>query len=83
MENLPGGYALEGVRPAVVDVTVKGPRRALLLAPEDAFRLVIDAGYVRFGRRTFEFGVESIRHGTDLAVVNVEPRKVRLDVRKE
>ena len=83
VENLPGGYALESVRPAAVDVTVKGPRRALLLAPKDAFRLVIDAGYVGIGRRTFEFGVESIRHGTDLAVVNVAPRKVRLDVRKE
>ena len=84
VENLPGGYALEGVRPAVVDVTVKGPRRALLLAPRGRLSArMIDAGYVRFGRRTFEFGVESIRHGTDLAVVNVEPRKVRLDVRKE
>ena len=83
VENLPGGYALEGVRPSVVDVTVKGPRRAFLLAPADDFRLVIDAAYVRYGRRTFEFDVESIRHETDLTVVDVAPRKVRLDVRKE
>ena len=83
VENLPGGYALEGVSPSVVDVTVKGPRRALLLAPADDFRLVIDANYVKFGRRTFEFGIESIRHGTDLTIVNVAPRRVRLDVRKE
>ncbi len=83
VENLPGGYALQGVAPPVVNVTVKGPRRAILLAPVGDFQLVIDANYVRFGRRTFEFGIESIRHGTDLTVVNVEPRKVRLDVRKE
>ena len=55
VENLPDGYALEGVRPAVVDVTVKGPRRALLLASQGRLSaLVIDADYVRFGRRTFE-----------------------------
>ncbi len=83
VENLPSGYTLDVVRPDVVNVTVKGPRRAFLLAPVNDFRLVIDAAYVRFGRRTFEFGVESITHGTDLTVVNVEPRKVRLDVRKE
>ena len=83
VENLPGGYTLEGVRPGVVNVTLKGPRRAFLLAPMDDFRLAIDAAYVRFGRRTFVVGVESIIHGTDLTVVNVEPRKVRLDVRKE
>ena len=83
VENLPRGYKLKGVTPAVVDVTVKGPRRAILLAPVDDFQLVIDAGYVRFGRRTFEFSTESVRHGTDLTVVNVVPRKVRLDVSRE
>ena len=83
VENLPRGYKLKGVTPAVVDVTVKGPRRAILLAPVDDFQLVIDAGYVRFGRRTFEFSTESVRHGTDLTVVNVVPRKVRLDVHRE
>lgn len=83
VENLPRGYKLKGVTPVVVDVTVKGPRRAILLAPVDDFQLVIDASYVRFGRRTFEFGTESVRHGTDLKVVNVVPRKVRLDIRRE
>ena len=83
VENLPRGYRLKGVTPAVVDVTVKGPRRAILLAPVDDFQLVLDANYVRFGRRTFEFGTESVRHGTDLTVVNVVPRKVRLDVSRE
>ena len=83
VENLPHGYKLKGVTPAVVDVTVKGPRRAILLAPVDDFQLVLDANYVKFGRRTFEFGTESVRHGTDLTVVNVVPGKVRLDVSRE
>ncbi len=83
VENLPQGYSLEGVKPPAVSVTVKGTRRALLLASVVDFSLVIDAAYVRYGRRTFEFDTESITHGTDLTVVKVEPRKVRLDVRKE
>ena len=83
VENMPEGYALEGVKPPAVAVTVAGPRRAVLLARTANFQLVIDADLVRLGRRTFAVTAESVRHETDLQVVDVEPQKVRLAVRKK
>ena len=52
----------------------------MLLARTEDFRLVIDAKLVSLGRRTFQVAPESVRHATDLEVVGVEPRKVRLVV---
>ena len=83
VENIPEGFAVDGVSPAVVDVTVAGPRRALLLARRVDFQLLIDATLVSLGRRTFEVSEGSVRHETDLTVVSVEPKRVRLEVRKE
>ena len=83
VENMPAGYALEGVRPTAVAVKVAGSRRALLLARTGDFRLVIDADLVKLGRRTFAVSADSVRHETDLQVVGVKPQKVRLAVREE
>ena len=81
VENMPEGYALRGVQPEMVAVKVAGSRRAMLLTRAEDFRLVIDAKLVSLGRRTFQVAPESVRHATDLEVVEVEPRKVRLAVR--
>ncbi len=83
VENIPQGYVLEGVSPAMVDVTVSGPRRALLLARRVDFQLVIDARLVPLGRRTFKVSSESVRHTTDLTVLDVKPKQVRLAVREK
>ena len=83
VQNMPVGYVLAGVRPPAVEVTVAGPRRALLTASAEDFRLLIDAELVALGRRTFEVSAASVRHETDLEVVGVRPGKVRLAVRKE
>jgi uncharacterized protein (TIGR00159 family) len=83
VENIPEGFAVDGVSPAVVDVTVAGPRRALLLARRVDFQLVIDARLVPLGRRTFKVSSESVRHTTDLTVLDVKPKQVRLAVREK
>lgn len=82
VENLPEGYVLETINPAVVKVQVAGLRRAMLLARNEDFRLVIDASLVALGRRTFAITPELLRHETDLAVVEVRPKKVILSVHK-
>ena len=82
IENLPEEYALETINPTVVRVQVAGPRRAMLLARNEDFRLIVDAGLVALGRRTFAVTPELVRHETDLVIVGVQPEKVKLSVRK-
>ena len=83
VENIPQGYTLESVKPETVEVTVAGKRWELLLARRVDFQLVIDAGLVSLGRRTFQVSSESVRHTTDLEVRGVKPKQVKLVVRKE
>ena len=79
VENMPEGYALTDAPPAV-EVAVAGPRRAMLLASNADFEVVIDANLVRFGRRTFEVSPQSVRHATGLEVKSITPEKVKLTV---
>ena len=82
VENMPEGYALKGVKPPEVEVTVAGSRRTLLWASNADFRFVIDANLVKLGRRTFEVSAQSVRHATGLAVTSIKPEKVKLTVHK-
>ena len=82
VENMPEGYALEDVKPPEVEIAVAGPRRAMFLASNADFKVVIDANLVRLGRRTFEVSAQSVRHATGLEVKSVKPDKVKLTVRK-
>ena len=79
VENMPEGYALTDAPPAV-EVAVAGPRRAMLLASNADFEVVIDANLVKFGRRTFEVSPQSVRHATGLEVKSITPEKVKLTV---
>ena len=81
VENMPEGYALTDAPPAV-EVAVAGPRRAMLLASNADFEVVIDANLVRFGRRTFEVSPQSVRHATGLEVKSITPEKVKLTVQQ-
>ncbi len=80
VENMPEGFALEQVSPPVLQVTVIGPRRELLLAQTADFEVVINALLVELGRRTFTVSGDAVRHTTDLEVIAVEPEKVRISV---
>ena len=82
VENVPEGYALRGVSPQEVEVEVAGPRRAMLLASNADFQVVIDADLVRFQRRTFGVSAQSVRHATGLEIKSIKPDKVKLTVQQ-
>ncbi len=79
--NLPGDLDLEAVEPDSVDVTLRGVRRDLLLAEPDRVSVGVDAYLARLGRRTFTISDQDVRRPGGLAVVDVQPEKVRLSVR--
>ena len=82
VENMPEGYALKEVNPPEVEIAVAGPRRAMFLASNADFEVVIDANLVRLGRRTFEVSAQSVRHATGLKIKSIKPDKVKLTVQK-
>ena len=82
VENMPEGYVLEDVKPQEVEVEVAGPRRAMFLASNADFQVVIDADLVRLQRRTFEVSAQSVRHATGLEIKSIKPDKVKLTVEK-
>ena len=83
VKNLPPGYTLERVEPPVVDAVISGLRRNLLLVPDDALRVEIDAAWVQLGRRTFEITPASVVHPPTVQVKSIEPDKLKLVVRNE
>jgi diadenylate cyclase len=82
VEDLPPGYALEKVEPDALDVTVSGPRRALLLAAPGDFALGVDAILVKLGRRSFEVDPTDVQHPRGITVVAVTPARVQLTVQE-
>lgn len=82
VENVPEGYALTDVSPQEVEVAVAGPRRAMLLASNADFQVVIDADLVRLERRTFKVSAQSVRHATGLKITSIKPDKVILTVQE-
>jgi len=82
VDNLPEGYLLEKVEPAVVDVTLSGPRRAYLLMDSGSLEVHIDALAASVGRRTFELDPEDVRRPEALSVENLAPGRVRLSLKK-
>ena len=82
VENMPEGYVLEDFKPREVEVAVAGPRRAMFLASNADFQIVIDADLVRLQRRTFEVSAQSVRHATGLKIKSIKPDKVKLTVQK-
>lgn len=82
VENMPEGYALEEVKPPAVEIAVAGSRRAMFLASNADFQVVVDAKLVELGRRTFAVSAQSVRHATGLQVKSIKPEKVKLTVHK-
>ncbi len=82
VENMPEGYALKEVNPPEVEIAVAGPRRAMFLASNADFQVVIDANLVRLGRRTFEVSAQSVRHATGLEIKSIKPDKVKLTMQQ-
>jgi uncharacterized protein (TIGR00159 family) len=78
--NLPDDLQFDSVEPTSVEVTVSGLRRDVLLAERNAVIVQVDAYLARMGRRTFEISADNVRIPDSLAVVRVEPDKVRLSL---
>jgi uncharacterized protein (TIGR00159 family) len=82
VENMPTSYELGGASPTHVSVTLSGPRREMyLLKPEDV-KVVIDAWALELGRRAFVLGENELRIPPGFELQRIEPRRVRLDVRR-
>jgi uncharacterized protein (TIGR00159 family) len=82
VENLPDGFVLERVEPREIEVTVSGPRRALVLGEADDIEVRIDALLVQLGRRTFEVTPDLVRLPEGFHLHEVNPKKIRLSVAK-
>jgi hypothetical protein len=83
VENLPAGFALAGVEPGEVEVTVSGPRRSLVLGEANAIEVRVDALLVQLGRRTFQVTPDLVAHPEGFQVHEVKPGRVRLSVVRE
>jgi hypothetical protein len=83
IDNLPAGYALVGIEPESVDVTFEGIRRELVLEDLGDLRVRVDGLLVELGRRTFQVLPEAVDHPESLDVVEVQPKQIRISVRKQ
>jgi hypothetical protein len=79
VERLPSEYRLDKVAPEVVEVTLSGRRRDLLLA-RGALEARIDALLVKLGRRSFEISPDEVSRPAGVQVVEIAPARVRLTV---
>jgi uncharacterized protein (TIGR00159 family) len=82
VEHLPESYALESVEPAAVTVVVEGSRRRLYLEDLDDVRVRLDALLVQLGRRTFTVSPAQVDHPDGLRILDVQPSRVRISVRR-
>jgi len=82
VENLPEGYALEGVEPESVTVRLEGERRRLVIEDLGSVEVRIDALLAQLGRRTFRVAKDDVVHPDGLEVLDVDPDRVRISVSK-
>ena len=80
--NLPAGYALDSVTPAIVKVTVSGVRRRLFVLQPSDVTVSVDALLAQLGRRTFDLTPDSVRTPRGVTVMAVEPGHVVLGLRE-
>jgi uncharacterized protein (TIGR00159 family) len=82
VENLPEGFELVAVDPAEVLVRVEGTRSELYLSDRDALQVRVDALMAQLGRRTFAVTPAEVDHPEALRVLEVEPNRVRVELRR-
>jgi diadenylate cyclase len=79
--NLPPELRLEGVDPAEIDMTLTGIRREFYFMSPRLLEITVDAALARDGRRTFQIVDSELRYPKELALEDVEPDAVKLNVR--
>jgi uncharacterized protein (TIGR00159 family) len=81
VDNLPDDFALDGIDPSEVEVTLAGRRRTLMLLDEEEVSVAVDALLAKLGRRTFELEAENVERPAGLDVTRLDPDRVRLNLR--
>ena len=79
--NLPEGYALDGITPPEVWVTLGGPARAFYFFDPNQLEVTVDVALAVLGRRTFQIAERDVRHPRDVAFEQVDPKAIKIDVR--
>lgn len=80
IDNVPEGYRVSSIDPPQVDVEFEGLRRDLVMAPAEDFQVHVDGELVELGRRTFSVDAGHVEHPPELAIVGMEPVKVKLSI---
>jgi uncharacterized protein (TIGR00159 family) len=82
LENLPAEFRVENIDPSEVTVVFTGLRRAFYLFDPKKLSVTIDAALAGQGRRTFKITNDEIDHPEDLTLVEVEPKRVKISLRR-
>lgn len=82
IENLPEGFVLESIDPPEVEVVFSGPRRRVLVADVDRFKVRLDTYLVHLGRRTFPVSPAEVEHPPGVTIDDVRPARVKLSVQR-
>jgi uncharacterized protein (TIGR00159 family) len=83
VDNLPAGWVLEEVEPSSIEVTISGRRRDVYLTAPDDLEVRVDALLAQLGRRTFEISADQVHHSGSIDVIDVQPSRVKLSLRRE
>ena len=83
VDNLPAGWVLEEVEPPSIEVTISGRRRDVYLTAPDDLEVRVDALLAQLGRRTFEISADQVQHSASIDVIDVQPTRVKLSLRRE
>ena len=79
--NLPEGYALDGITPTEVWVTLSGPARAFYFFDQNQIEVTVDTALAVLGRRTFQVTERDVKHPRDVSFEQVDPKAIKISVR--
>ncbi len=82
VDNLPSDLVLENVKPADVQVTFVGPKRAFYLFDPSRLKVTVDASLAESGRRTFRITEQNVRYPKDLSLQDISPQTLQISVSK-
>jgi diadenylate cyclase len=80
VDNVPPGFEITAVEPKEVELTLSGPRRVFYTLADSDLEVRVDGFLAGLGRRTFQIGLQDVRHPEGLTVLNVTPATVQLTV---
>ncbi len=82
VENVPADLHVDGIEPAVVSATFRGPRRAFYLFDARKIKVAVDVSLAEAGRRTFSISEQNITYPKELTLQDVSPSTFKVSVKK-